>query len=102
MQSKRITILNKPEYQVQLEYNEEYIAIHLPVVEKFNKTVYLDFAVMLDELKDFSETFGKSQLFAGLEQGNWKMKKLATKLGFEFLGVGEGDIDVYVYKLEEE
>jgi hypothetical protein len=93
--------VQKPEYTISLEYNEEYIALHLPHVEKFTKTAYLDFLSTVDELKEFSETFGKTQLFVGIPTGDVKMGKFATKAGFEFLGEGEGEIDVYVYKLEE-
>lgn len=99
--SKRFNIVNKDGYSLDLEYNAEYVAVHLPYVKKFNKGTYLEIRESIDELLDFLEVVGYDFLVAGVEPSNKVTNRLVNKLGFEFLGLSHDKL-YNIYKIEKE
>lgn len=95
--SKRITLINKDSYKVDLEYNDMYAILHLPVVPKFTKTVYLDMVSTIKDIRDFLEEVGYVGLWTAVEPSNKIINKLVNKLGFKYMGDSEG-YSVYLYE----
>lgn len=82
--SKRLRIIELDEASADLEYNKQFVIVHLPRVDKFNKGSLKLFKRYLDDLHDFVTTLGYSDLHAATDHA--PTLKLAEKLGFEFLG----------------
>lgn len=95
--SKRMKVYEFEEFSVDLEYNEYFVALHIPEVEKFNKKVLRKMKVYVEQLHEFITTLGYQDLFAGIVANDLATERLAEHCGFEY--VGEQDaIKVYVYK----
>ena len=92
--SKRFTILDKEKYSVDLEYNEQYAILHLPYVEKFTKSLYLDIVSTLEGWDSFFKSFGYNDIWVAVRPEDNSISKLVKKLGFEHRGNAEG-YDVY-------
>ena len=93
--SKKITMVDKPNLRVILEYNEDYVAIHLPHVN-LTKETYEEMLVHLDELNDFVKTVGYEYLAVAIKDDP-KVARLAKKMNFKYVGAADG-FDVYVYE----
>lgn len=97
IKSRRITLVSKEDYRVDLEYNKDFAIIHLPVVEKFNRNVYLDMRNTLEDISEFTETAGFQHLWAAIGEEDKKMAKFIKKLGFVYKG-NDQNLDVYLYE----
>lgn len=95
--SKRITLIQKENYSVDLEYTGTVAIIHLPRVSKFTKDVYLDMTLTIKDIWEFLSTINYTELFAGVPEDDKLVAKLAKKMGFIYLGNSQG-VDVYQYK----
>jgi hypothetical protein len=93
--SKRMRVYDFKEFSVDLEYNETYVAIHLPEVPSFTKSTYKKMQVYIEQLSEFLNTVGYQNLFA--VANDITTEKLMEKLGFLFLGQ-HNEMRVYVYK----
>ena len=94
--SKRITIYENLDYQLDLEYNKDYAILHLPQVSKFSKDVYLHMTCKLDDLYNLFKTMGHEYLWAAADPNNQKVNRLLVKLGFKYAGSADG-MSVYNY-----
>ena len=92
--SKRIVLLQKEGYQIDLEYNSEYAILHLPSVKKFTRDVYLDMRVTFEDIIDFLKDTGYENLWVAVEPTNSLIIKFASRFGFEYEGSAEG-LDVH-------
>ena len=92
--SKKFTIVDRDGFTIALEYNKQVPVLHLPRVEKFNKTTYLDITVAVDEIGEFLADMDYPWMFIALEPNNTVIEKLTKKLGFEYQGTDKG-ITVY-------
>lgn len=72
-------------FEVDIEYSEDYIALHLPKVTKFNKETFLEMKDMLSELDCFFKTAGYRGTYVAFRPDNKKMKKLVSMLNFEYV-----------------
>lgn len=93
---KRFTIAELEEYRLDLEYSTNVAIVHLPVVHKWNKSVYADLKERIKDLHTFVTTAGYLDLWAGIDKNNEKTNKLAKRVGFEYRGTEDG-INVYQY-----
>jgi len=98
--SRNFTLYECDDYEVRLEYNMDFMALHLPVVYKWSKSVFLSMAAKTAEIKDFSLGLGYPTLHCAVSENDSKTIKLATKLGFTPLGVSEGLV-VFEYEGRE-
>lgn len=96
--SKRLTLIDKDSYTIDLEYNNTFAILHLPYVSKVSKEVLVDGIYQVSSLSEFLKTCGYSSLFAAVFPDDRKIKKLLSKLEFTFLGSSNG-LDVYERKL---
>lgn len=94
VESKRIRILNTEDYYVEIEYNEDIIAVHLPWIRVLNKKVYKELKEALVNYSDFFRTIGKAKVYAAVNTDDIKIKKFLKNLGFVRVGIS-GDLDVY-------
>ena len=95
-QSKSLFGIKGDNFDIRLEYNENYIIVHLPTVEKMTRQVYDEMKVLLEDWSKFFKTVGYEGLHAVTEP-NSKAQKLAMMLGFKFLGPYE-DMSILIYK----
>lgn len=99
--SKRITLLEKQDYIVDLEYGNmdgrEYAILHLPSVEKFTKSVYQDMLVTVQQIWEFLSDIHYKEMFIAVDQNDPVINKFAGRLGFIHLGNDQG-MAVYQYK----
>lgn len=95
--SKNFLIYEGVDYEARLEYNREYLILHLPEVKQFNRAILMSMLIRLDDLNDFRIGLGYPELYCAAPEDNVKINKLAKRVGFEFFAK-EGDINVYTYK----
>ena len=84
------------DFKIRLEYNREYMIVHLPEVFKFNKTTLISMLMKLDEINDFSVGLGYPALHCAAPEDDPKINKLAIRCGFTKIGEDAGFI-VYKY-----
>lgn len=96
--SKRLRVVERQDYAVDLEYSQDYIIIHLPYVWKFNRSVYVDMLFTLEDFSSFFKTAGYQHLYAAVDEHNIKIRRLLVKLGFTRKGLS-GNLTVYEKEL---
>lgn len=84
-------------YVVRVEYNKDYVIIHLREIERFTKEVFLDMQMRLEDFSDFVKEIQGGPIWAAVPSHNIKIKRLLGGLGFSFAGHHE---DLTVYKRE--
>lgn len=92
--SKRLRIIETDGASADLEYNENFVIVHLPRVDKLTKTRLKEFKIYLEGLYDFVTTAGYKDLYAASDHK--PTLKLAERLGFEYLGE-QDNLKVYKY-----
>lgn len=94
--SKSFTCLETKDYSIRLEYNEEYVIVHLPFIGKMDKGVFLDMKYRLEDWYEFFITAGYKGIFAAVDPNDKKIKKLLDMLGFKYKGFAD-NMCVYFY-----
>lgn len=92
--SNRITLYEHKSYTIEIEYNKDFIIIHLPRVEQFTKAVLIHMVSRLTDYSHFLKTAGYDAVYASVNTNNVRLKKLLSRLGFKRIGIHEDD-DVY-------
>ena len=83
-------------FDIYLQYNEEYMVVHLPKVEKMDKRAFVEMRSLLENWIVFFNAVGYKVLFAVVEPDS-TTERLALLLGFTFVAPHE---DQHVYKYE--
>jgi hypothetical protein len=92
--SKRVLLIDVPQFSVEVEYNQDYVVLHLPRVSKFGKK---ELGMMKDYVKgiyDFTSTLGKDVLYVAVDDK--RVERLVNLLGFQYLGSSQ-QYKVYRY-----
>ena len=84
-------------FSIRLEYNEEFIILHLPTIDKLTKEVLVERKTMLSEWWVFFKTIGYKAIFAAVEPKH-KVNKLLQMLDFKYVGEDKG---YFVYQFKE-
>tara|TARA_R110000772_G_scaffold66532_4_gene148150 strand:- start:5123 stop:5428 length:306 start_codon:yes stop_codon:yes gene_type:complete len=84
-------------FSIRLEYNEDFIIVHLPTIDKMTKEVFLEMKRMLSDWFSFLKTVGYKSVFAAIEPEH-KNNKLVRMLNFEYVGK---DKEYFVYQFKE-
>lgn len=92
--SKRIRLVESPNVSLDLEFNDKYAVLHLPRVTRFRKGEFKQFKEYLEGLAQFFEVSSLEGPYAA--SNDEKIKKLALKLGFTYLGESNG-LKVFKY-----
>jgi hypothetical protein len=93
--SKSLVAIETRNYTVRLEYNEEYVILHLPDV-KMTKDTFLDMKFRLEDWYKFFKVAGFKGIFAAVDPNNIKIVKLLKMLNFSKKGHAD-NMDVYFY-----
>ena len=92
--SKRITLIEKEGYVVDLEYGRangmNFAILHLPVVKRFTKSLYQDMLVKVQEIWEFLSDIHYSELFIAIDPKDKTMGRFVDRLGFIYLGEADG------------
>jgi len=85
-------------YVFRLEYNEEYVIVHLRSIDKFSKEVFQDMLLQLEDWSNFLKAMGHSYLWAAVPKDNIKIKRLLHGLKFKYVA-NQDDLSVYRYEV---
>jgi hypothetical protein len=96
MISYSLTGFKGKNFEVRIEYSEDYFILHLLEISKFTKETFLEMKAMLKELALFARVTGYEDVFTGCDESNHKIRRLVSGLDFQFQGVAEGTC-VYRY-----
>jgi hypothetical protein len=94
--SKDFMIFETEDYGVRLEYNKDFVIVHLPFTNKMNKRVFGDMTKKLESWYDFFTTVGYKSIHAAVKEEDLKTQRLVTMLKFKYLGQADGML-VYSY-----
>ena len=94
--SKSIQLFETEHYAVRLEYNKDYVIIHLPHIFKMSKEVFQDMQHRLDDWYTFFETMGHTKIWAAIAKDNKQMERLLGMLEFKFVNYAD-DVAVFQY-----
>jgi len=95
--SKRLTLVEKQDYRIDLEYNKDYAILHLPYVSVFNRKMYQDFLLLIEDILEFMQGLGYDGLWAAVSPEDVRIQKLIDRLGFVYEGKADG---LLVYHLK--
>lgn len=95
--SKKLNGIKGSCFSIQLEYNEDFIILHLPIVDKMTKEVLIEMKTMLSDWWLFVKTVGYKAIFAAVKP-NHKVNKLLQMLDFKYVGEDKG---YFVYQFKE-
>jgi len=90
IKSKRIRLVETTTYGIDLEYNDDFAILHIPYVNKFNRTVLADMVLKLEDLGDFINCMGYPRIHLGIPTTDITTQKLALRLNFELKGESQG------------
>jgi hypothetical protein len=91
-------LVKRDGYVVRIEYNEDYVILHLKEIDKFTKEVFQDMLLFREDWSDFLRAMGHSYMWAALPEDNIKMKRLLGGLKFQFVNNKDG-FTVYKYEV---
>jgi len=95
--SKKLDGIKGSCFSIQLEYNEDFIILHLPTIDKMTKEVLIEMKTMLSDWWLFVKTMGYKAIFAAVEPTH-KVNKLLLMLDFKYVGEDKG---YFVYQFKE-
>lgn len=96
MKSNRMPLYVTENYQIDLEYNDQYAILHIPFLY-LTKSVYQELKVRMEQLWEFIETIGYSGLWAAISPEDRKLKKMMDRFQWKYLGSSDG-LDIYQYE----
>jgi hypothetical protein len=99
IESKRLTLIDKEDIVMDLEYNEHYAILHLPVM-RINKKTYTEFLSTVPQLHTFLTMVGYQAVWTAIKPEDTTLAKLLGRLGATKKGTAEG-LDVYEYTGEK-
>jgi len=85
IQSKRLKGVQGKNFEADIEYNENLVAIHLPNIYVMNKDTVLEMREMLKNWNEFFKFVGYQETHVAFEENNLKMRKLVKLLNFEHI-----------------
>ena len=99
MRSESLHGISFKDFDIRLEYTEEYVIAHFPRIDKFTKGVFQDMQIALEDWTKFFKTMGYQGTSAAVDVDNIKMIRLVSGLGFEHQGTAD-DMHVFMYRGE--
>ncbi len=93
--SRRFTLVDNDDYQLDCEYNDKFFILHLPRLTP-TPGVVKSLKLKLDELAEFVDDSSWQMLFTAIEPDNKPVAKLLKIIGAQPQGVAEG-LHVYSY-----
>lgn len=93
--SKQFPILETKHITINLEYGRGFAILHIPRADKIYKSDLKKAEGLLEKWSEFFTDIGLDGPYAATN--DYRANKLIEKLGFTFLGVGDG-MKVYRYE----
>ena len=87
--SNRLKWIKGSTFSVDVEYNKDYVILHLPTVDKFTKATLFEMQYLLDDLWLFFKTVGYTRIYAAVDPNNAKINKLLRILKFKVTGTAD-------------
>jgi hypothetical protein len=94
--SKRLKGIKGKNFEAEIEYNSNLVAIHLPSIKVFNRQTLMEMKELLVEWDEFFKTVGYEDTHAAFFVSDEKTKKLVKMLGFEYITENLG-FSIYKY-----
>jgi hypothetical protein len=91
-------IVQSDGYVFRLEYNEDYVIVHLRHIDKFTKEVFQDMLIQLEDWSTFLKAMGHTYVWAAVPPDNIKIKRLLHGLKFQYVAK-QDDLSVYRYEV---
>lgn len=91
-------LIQRDGYVIRLEYNEDYVIVHLRDIDKFTKEIFQDMLIQLEDWSDFLKAMGRDYLWAAVPRDNTEIKRLLGGLKFQFVS-HKDDLTVYRYEV---
>ena len=88
--SKSLNGIQGSTFEVRLEYNKDYVILHLPRIDKFTVDTYKEMVLLLEDWYNFFRTVGYDCIYAAVDPYNSKIIRLLSKLGFKGVGSNMG------------
>lgn len=98
MRSQRMTIVDEEGLQIDLEYNDSFFILHLPIFSA-TKGRLMHLRMKLEELAELATTIGYLGIYTAIDPYHLPMVKLMRLIYAEKQGSANG-LDVYLYKGE--
>jgi len=95
--SKRLKGIRGSTFEVDLEYNETYIIIHLPYIDKFTKSTLFEMKYLLDDWWTFFKTVGYTEIHAAVDPNNRSINKILRHIEFKKIGSSNG-MNIWSYR----
>jgi len=76
-------------YVFRIEYNEEYVILHLRDIDKFSKEVFLSMRYQLEDWSAFIRAMGHEYIWAAVPKSNLKIQRLLNGLNFKYFAQHE-------------
>lgn len=93
---KRLNGIKGENFEAHIEYGGELVAIHLPVVYKFDRSTFIEMKLMLEDWCEFFKASGYLDTYVAFDPANKKLARLVVRLGFEYLEYHKG-LSIYRY-----
>lgn len=72
-------------YVFRIEYNEEYVILHLRDIDKFSKEVFVSMKNQLEDWSAFIKAMGHEYIWAAVPKDNIKIQRLLNGLNFKYV-----------------
>lgn len=95
--SNRLKGIKGSTFSVDLEYNKNYIIIHLPAIDKFTKATLFEMQYLLDDWWSFFKTVGYTEIHAAVDPNNRSINRLLRHIQFRQIGSSNG-MNIWSYR----
>jgi hypothetical protein len=85
-------------YVIRIEYNEDFVIVHLRYIEQFTKEVFQDMLIQLEDWSSFLKAMGHTHIWAAVPSDNKKIKRLLGGLNFKHVA-NQDELSVYRYEV---
>ena len=83
-------------YVCRIEYNEDYVILHLREIDKFSKEVFISMQYQLEDWAAFIRAMGHEYIWAAVPENDTKVRRLLSGLKFRYVSQ-QDDLTVYRY-----
>lgn len=88
--SKKLNGIRGSNFEIRLEYTKDFIAVHLPTIDKVTSGTIKEMKFMLDDWTNFFRLVGYDGLYAVVGINSKQIRRLASIVGFIEVGVSNG------------
>jgi hypothetical protein len=72
-------------YVIRIEYNKDYVILHMRDIDKFTKEVFISMKYQLEDWYEFVSTMGHKYIWAAVPKDNLKIQRLLNGLNFKYV-----------------